>query len=93
MNNLIYILIYFVFINVVSFILFFLDKEKAKRDKWRIKERTLHSFSFLGGAIGSIAAMKLFHHKTKKKVFVAITIIALIINFFIYYKVYEMLIN
>lgn len=91
MNKFEYVLTYFVCINIASFILFFLDKEKAKRDRWRIPEKTLHSFSFMGGVFGSIAAMTLFHHKTKKPVFVVITIIALLFNIFIYYKTYEYL--
>lgn len=91
MNKLEYVLTYFALINIVSFILFFLDKEKAKRDKWRIQEKTLHTASFFGGVLGSIAAMILFHHKTRKPGFVAITFIALLFNIFIYYKLYNYL--
>jgi uncharacterized membrane protein YsdA (DUF1294 family) len=91
MNNIKYIMIYFALINLISFILFFIDKQKAKRDKWRIQEKTLHITSFLGGTIGSIAAMILFHHKTRKPLFVVITIIALIFNIFIYYQIYNYL--
>jgi uncharacterized membrane protein YsdA (DUF1294 family) len=89
MDNIKYILIYFVLINLISFILFFLDKEKAKKDKWRIQERTLHTASFMGGVLGSIAAMKLFHHKTRKKAFIVITFIALLFNIFIFYEIYN----
>ena len=78
-----YIGIYYVVINLISFTLFFIDKNKAERDKWRIKERTLHLFSFLGGAIGSIIAMNVFHHKTKKLKFCIITGLALIYNILI----------
>jgi len=56
------------------------DKEKSKKGKWRIKESTLHAAGFMGGIIGSIAAMLLFHHKTKKPKFIVITIIALLFN-------------
>lgn len=83
------IIIYFALINLISFIVFFIDKQKAKRDKWRIQEKTLHILSFLGGAIGSIAAMLLFRHKTKKPVFIVITILALIFNIFIWYQMYS----
>jgi uncharacterized membrane protein YsdA (DUF1294 family) len=92
MNKLKYVIVYFVLINVVSFILFLADKEKAKRDKWRIRESTLHMTSFLGGAFGSIAAMVLFHHKIRKPLFVIITIIALIFSIFIYYNLYAFLV-
>lgn len=81
-----YILFYLLITNVTSFALFFSDKQKAKKDKWRIKESTLHIAGFMGGIIGSIAAMILFHHKTKKPMFVVITIIALLFNIFVAYE-------
>ena len=81
-----YILFYLLITNVTSFALFFSDKQKAKKDKWRIKESTIHIAWFMGGIIGSIAAMILFHHKTKKPMFVAITIIALLFNIFVAYE-------
>ena len=90
MDNIKYILIYLIIINIIAFVLFFMDKQKAKKDKWRIKESTLHIVGFMGGIIGSIAAMILFHHKTKKPKFVIITIIALLFNVFV---AYEYLIN
>jgi len=93
MDNIKYILIYFLLINLISFVLFFIDKQKAKRDKWRIKEKTLHISSFLGGTIGSITAMMIFHHKTRKPGFVIITLIALIVNIFIYYKIYYFILS
>ncbi|MFA6983987.1 MAG: DUF1294 domain-containing protein [Sedimentibacter sp.] len=80
MDNIKYIMSYLLIINLISFVLFFIDKQKSKRDKWRIKESTLHFVSFLGGTLGSITAMILFHHKTKKPMFVMITIIALLTN-------------
>ena len=89
MSKLEYALTYFACINIASFIIFFLDKEKAIHDKWRVQEKTLHSLSFLGGVFGSIAAMMVFHHKTKKPMFVAITLIALLFNIFVYYNAYK----
>jgi len=90
MVNIKYIMFYLLIMNLISFALFFADKQKSKRDKWRIKESTLHLVSFMGGTLGSIAAMILFHHKTKKPKFVIITIIALIFNVVL---VYELLIR
>lgn len=91
MNKLLIISIYFVIINLASFIVFFMDKQKSKRDKWRIQEKTLHTLSYMGGVFGSIAAMLMFRHKTKKLDFIIITAIALFINLFILYKLLEML--
>ncbi len=56
-------------INVLSFLIYGLDKLKAKYHKWRISEKTLLLLAILGGAYGSYFAMILFHHKTRKPVF------------------------
>lgn len=63
-----YILIFYILVNIFSFFLYGLDKYKAKKEKWRIRESTLLFFSFLG-IIGGLSGMSVFHHKTKKKKF------------------------
>nr|WP_307485166.1 DUF1294 domain-containing protein [Eubacterium multiforme] len=57
--------IYFIIINLIGFFSMFIDKEKAKRHKWRIPENTLIFISLIGGSIGSLIGMYLFRHKTK----------------------------
>jgi len=61
--------IYFVFINVLTFLLYGIDKWKARRGKWRIPEETLIWLAIVGGSIGALLAMYLFRHKTKHKKF------------------------
>lgn len=61
--------IYYVVINVITFILFGVDKAKAKSNAWRIPEKTLLGFSFFGGAFLGFLGMRIFHHKTKKPAF------------------------
>ncbi|ABX40941.1 protein of unknown function DUF1294 [Lachnoclostridium phytofermentans ISDg] len=46
-----------------------IDKKKAKAREWRIRERTLFLIAFIGGSLGSLLGMKVFHHKTKHKNF------------------------
>ncbi|QSX05534.1 DUF1294 domain-containing protein [Sedimentibacter sp. zth1] len=75
-----YLLLYLLIINLVAFIMFYVDKRKAIKDKWRIRESSLYLVSFTGGVYGSILAMYLFHHKTRKVKFCIITALALIIN-------------
>ena len=73
MNNLFTlknILIYLVIINLVTFIVMYTDKKRAKWGKWRIQESTLFTLVLIGGGIGGIAGMKIFRHKTKKMRFV-----------------------
>ena len=60
-----YFIFYFIIINIISFILMFLDKRRAIKNKWRISENTLMIVSILGGSIGGILGMYTFRHKTK----------------------------
>lgn len=46
-----------------------IDKKRAVNQKWRIKESTLILISLIGGSFGMLFGMKIFHHKTKKKLF------------------------
>lgn len=64
-----YLPLYFIIINVVTFIIYCLDKYLAKKHLWRVPERVLFFFSLLGGFVGSILGMVVFHHKTKKVYF------------------------
>ena len=54
-----------VLLSIVAFIAYGVDKSKAKKGKWRTKEKTLLLLSFLGGAFGGFPAMLIFRHKTK----------------------------
>ena len=60
-----YLLIYLGIINLIGFFAMFFDKQKAKRNKWRIPEKTLFLFALLGGSLGTTLGMHAFHHKTK----------------------------
>lgn len=57
---------YIIIINLIAFLLMFIDKKKAQKGKWRIQESTLLIFALIGGSIGCILGMYTFHHKTKK---------------------------
>lgn len=61
-----YLIIYLVIINLVGFIAMAIDKRRAKKGEWRIKEGSLFIITLLGGGIGTIAGMYGFRHKTKK---------------------------
>lgn len=60
-----FFLIYLILVNLVAFLLFGLDKRKAQMRQWRISEKALFIPAILGGSIGAILGMHLFHHKTK----------------------------
>lgn len=82
------VIIYILVINVFAFIIMGLDKEKAKKNHWRIKESTMFMAAFLCGAAGILLGMKVFHHKTKKPTFEFGIPILLILNIFIFIYVY-----
>ena len=77
------IIIYFVIINIIGFLIMFIDKQKAKKGAWRIPEKTLFIITALGGGIGTIAGMYTFRHKTQKIQFIVglplITILEIIL--------------
>jgi uncharacterized membrane protein YsdA (DUF1294 family) len=81
---------YAIVINVITLLMYGIDKWKAKHSKWRIPEATLLIMAAVGGSIGAWTGIKLFHHKTLHKKFKygvpAILILQLTIIVFIYLK-------
>ena len=71
---------YLIGINVLAFLLYGIDKAKAKRGAWRIAEKVLLGIGILGGALGALAGMKLFRHKTRHWYFIAINTAALTVQ-------------
>lgn len=64
------LLVWLAAVNVVTFAVYGIDKAKAKRGAWRVPERTLFLLPLLGGSLGALLGMKVFHHKTKHWYFV-----------------------
>lgn len=64
-----YLMYYLIIINIAAWIMYGLDKWKAKSGAWRIPERTLLLTALAGGSVGALAGMILFHHKTRKPKF------------------------
>ena len=56
---------YLFLINVLGIYVMWSDKQKAKKDQFRIPEKTLFLVAILGGAFGTTYGMYQFHHKTK----------------------------
>lgn len=62
--------IYLILMNLISFGLMGIDKQRASRRDWRIPEKVLFGAALLGGSVGAWAGMYLFHHKTRHWYFV-----------------------
>ena len=81
--------IYLISINVATFFVYGIDKWKAKKSKWCIRETALLGLALLGGSIGAWLGMKVWHHKTQHKKFkygipaIIIVQLALIVYFII----------
>lgn len=73
-------IIYLALMNLIAFILYALDKFKAKRHMWRIPEATLLAVSFLGGSVGALLGMQLLRHKTKHIKFILLVPLSLILH-------------
>ena len=58
------VIVYLVVINVATFLTYGIDKWKAKKSLWRIREASLLGLAVLGGSIGAWLGMKVWHHKT-----------------------------
>ncbi len=84
-------LIYYGIVNIVLFILMGVDKVKAKRNEWRIRESTLLITSLIGGGIGGFIGMKLFHHKTKKWYFYVMFTVGIILHAILLWCAYSRL--
>ena len=84
------IIIYLIGINILTFLVFGIDKWKARKGKWRIPEATLIGMSIAGGSIGALLGMYLFRHKTQKRKFnlgiPAILIIQAVLAYFLFLR-------
>ena len=82
----VYFLIYIILINLIGFFTMYIDKNKAKKGKYRISEKSIFIIAILLGGIGVYIGMYKFRHKTKHTLFTVGIPICIIINIFcIYY--------
>ncbi|MGO5053138.1 DUF1294 domain-containing protein [Lachnospiraceae bacterium LCP25S3_G4] len=85
------IISYLIVVNILAFILYGLDKSRAKRHRWRIPERTLLGIAALGGSLGAYAGMSCFRHKTKHTKFSVGIPVMIGIQLMVVYAVAKML--
>lgn len=86
------LLVYFLAVNVVAFVMYGIDKYKARHGRWRISEFALLMAAAVGGSIGAWAGMKVWRHKTMHKKFkygvplLFALHISLLVAFLVYWK-------
>lgn len=81
-----YLLLIYAAVSLLAFFAYAADKRKARKRRFRTSEATLLGMGFFGGAIGALAAMNLFRHKTRKWYFWAVNFLGLIwqVTLFLY---------
>lgn len=70
MNVILVLITYYLLVNLLGFYAMYTDKLRAKKRAFRIPEATLFATAIIGGSIGCIAGMYMFHHKTRHWYFV-----------------------
>lgn len=75
------IVFYLIGVNLAAFILYGVDKRRARLHRWRISESGLILFAWIGGAYGAICGMKMWHHKTQKVKFKILIPLACVVWF------------
>ena len=63
------LLIYLAVVNILTIIVFGVDKMNARANRQRVRIVTLLGLAFIGGSVGALIGMYGFHHKTKKAYF------------------------
>jgi uncharacterized membrane protein YsdA (DUF1294 family) len=59
------LIVYVAAVNAVAFVVYGVDKYKAQKAKWRIRESTLLLLAAIGGSAGAWLGMKIWRHKTR----------------------------
>ena len=81
-------ILYLIVINLITFIIFGVDKRRAIKKRWRIPEKTLFLLAIIGGSLGAEMGMYGFHHKTRHPQFVIgiplILIVQIILIYFLF---------
>ena len=75
--------------NLLVFMIYGIDKSKAKRGVWRIPEKYLLSFAFLCGGFGAWLAGVTFHHKTRKWYFKTVWFLGIVTTLVTLYLIWR----
>lgn len=63
-RGMVYIASYLLIVNIIALIMMQQDKQKAVKNEWRIRERSLWFVALFGGSVGIWIGMRQFRHKT-----------------------------
>ena len=83
-----YLILFLLITNLITFIVFGIDKRKAVKGRWRIPEKTLLLMGLVFGSVGQLLGMKVFRHKTNKWYFWFCGMLSLAVQIVIIYKIF-----
>lgn len=83
-----YLILFLLITNLITFIVFGIDKRKAVKGRWRIQEKTLLLMGLVFGSVGQLLGMKVFRHKTNKWYFWFCGMLSLAVQIVIIYKIF-----
>ena len=83
-----YLILFLLITNLITFIVFGIDKRKAVKGRWRIPEKTLLLTGLVFGSVGQLLGMKVFRHKTNKWYFWFCGMLSLAVQIVIIYKIF-----
>ena len=75
--------------NLLVFMIYGIDKSKARKGAWRIPEKYLLSFAFLCGGFGALLAGVTFHHKTRKWYFKTVWFLGIVTTLVTLYLIWR----
>ena len=84
-----YVYTYFLIINAIGFVIMLIDKQKAKKKKWRIPERVLMCIAASFGSVGVLLGMLVFRHKTRHLRFIIGVPVLLVLQLIGFLMVYH----
>lgn len=84
----VYIVVW-IFISLITYIAYLIDKERAKKGQWRIKEKHLLLLSVFMGSIGGLMGLYVVRHKTKHWYFIVINWLSFSLHLYLIYFIYS----
>jgi uncharacterized membrane protein YsdA (DUF1294 family) len=82
--------VWYIFLSIVLFVVYGLDKAQAVANGRRIPEKVFHLIALAGGFPGGLIGRPFFHHKTRKPVFLFVLIVSFVLHSLIWIILFKL---